>query len=52
MCISVLPECLCTIWVPDAHRCQKLALNPPRTGAIEDYDPPYGCWEQNPGPLQ
>lgn len=33
------------------HRPQRRESGPPRTGAIDIYEPLYGCWETNPSAL-
>jgi hypothetical protein len=40
-----------TMYTPGAPEAQG-TLNPPQTGARDGCEPPCGCWEPNPGPLQ
>ena len=50
MCISVLLTCmvLC-VWYPQSSGDSVRSLG---TGGADGCEPPRGCWESNPGPLQ
>jgi hypothetical protein len=52
MCMGVLPACLCIRHMPTAHRGQKKSVRFPGTGVPDSHNPPCGCWEMNPGPLE
>lgn len=41
---------MCTMRVPGGWRGQKRSSFP-ESGIMNGFEPPYGCWDLNPGPL-
>ena len=48
---ALLDVFLCTMWVKSLKRLKE-SLDPPRSGATNDCEPPCGCWESNSEPPQ
>lgn len=51
MCVGVLPVCLCSSGMPDAHRGRERSLDPLEL-EFRGCEAPWGCWEPNPCPLE
>jgi hypothetical protein len=49
--MGVLPGCLCTIWVPSAHKLKE-TLKLPASAVTDGCEPSCRCWELNPRPLE
>lgn len=41
----------CTVFMPGAYRIQKEGVESSRTGVMDAYDLPCGCWKLNPKPF-
>lgn len=48
MCMSVWPACMFLHYVHEVPRGHRS----PGSGVIGSGEPPSGCWESNPGPLE
>ena len=53
MCVDILPACMSVHRVlPGALRRPEEGVGSPGTGITDGCEPPCGCWESNPGPLE
>lgn len=50
LCVFWLYVYLCTMCLLCAHRSQKMALDPPKAGIVDNYELLCRCWETNLAP--